>query len=127
MERSYECNWTNWTLAYSCPPWDGSRRLARCQTTSSTSWGAGCLHLLGGLNQDSREHFEGYFCSSWKHIWIPHTQSVEGNQTEPKSVGGVWRCIAGREEVLNRQKGFAGFQKKQTYEEVNNQTEGAFS
>lgn len=51
---------------------------------------------------------------------------MERDKAEPKSFGGVWRCVEGREEVLNRQEGFVVFQKKRRYQEVNKQTEGAF-
>merc|ERR1711939_842274 len=48
------------------------------------------LHFLLRIHQDPREHPQGHLRRCRKHIRIPHTQLVEGDEAHPQSFGGVW-------------------------------------
>lgn len=88
------------TLVNPRPARNRPRGLARRKTPAAAGRGAGRVHVVGGVDQDPGEHAEGDVRGRRQHVRVSDTESVEGHEAEPQSVGGVWGRAPGREKIL---------------------------
>merc|ERR1712225_131202 len=82
--------WFRFRQTYPSSPWYRSCRIPSRQASSPTCRCRRHLHFLLRIHQDPREHPQGHLRRCRKHIRIPHTQLVEGDEAHPQSFGGVW-------------------------------------
>ena len=99
--RSIEQELLTLPLAHSCSPWYWPRRIPSCKASTPTRRCPRCLYLFGRLHQNVRKYAEGYIRRCWQYLRLPDAQSMERDETEPESAGGIWRCIEGGKEILN--------------------------
>ena len=88
-----------WYSAYPCPPRYLPRRVPCGQASAPARWYRRCLHFVVRLDQDSREHSQGYFRRCLQHIRFPYPQSVEGDKAYPQPSRGVCGFFEGRQAL----------------------------
>ena len=87
--------------AHPCSPWYRSRRISSGQTSTPTRRCPRCLYLFRRLHQNVRKYSESYIRRCWEYLRLPDAQSLERDEAEPESAGGIWRCVEGGKEILN--------------------------
>ena len=59
------------------------------------------LHAVVRVHQDTGKHPEGDLYRGREHLRLPDTESVEGDEVDSQSPGGVRRRPSGRKEILS--------------------------
>ena len=100
FERVWKTSLADMAIVNPRPSRYGFSRIPGRQTPSPTRRRARRLHLIRRLNKNPREHLESNIHCCGQQLRFLNSKSVERDETDKKSSGGVWRCAEGGEAVL---------------------------